>query len=51
MPAIWADELETNSKVRFNTFDPGPVLSGFRARIYTVVVAKDLPDTETVVPS
>lgn len=51
MAAIWADELETNTSVRFNTIDPGPVRSGFRARIYPGEVAKDQPAPETVVPA
>ncbi len=31
---IWADELETNTQVRVNTIDPGPVRTTLRARAY-----------------
>lgn len=51
MAEIWSDELETNTSVRFNTIDPGPVRSAFRARIYPGEVASEQPDAETVVPA
>lgn len=31
---ILADEMETNTRVRFNSFDPGPVATGMRAIAY-----------------
>lgn len=30
----WADELERNTHIRFNSLDPGPVATGLRARAY-----------------
>ncbi len=32
--AIWSDELETNTQIRFNSFDPGPVNSRLRDNAY-----------------
>jgi len=32
--AIWNDELETNTQIRFNSFDPGPVNSPLRDNAY-----------------
>jgi NAD(P)-dependent dehydrogenase (short-subunit alcohol dehydrogenase family) len=51
MVEIWADELETNTPIRFNTIDPGPIRSGFRARLYPGELAKDQPSAETIVPA
>lgn len=51
MAEIWADELEANTSVRFNTIDPGPVRSAFRARIYPGEVASEQPDADSVVPA
>jgi len=34
MMQVWADELETNTNVRFNTIDPGPVRTAMRAKAY-----------------
>ncbi len=31
---IWADELEQNTHIRFNSLDPGPVATGLRAQAY-----------------
>ncbi len=30
----WADELERNTRIRFNSLDPGPVATALRARAY-----------------
>lgn len=51
MVEIWADELETNTAVRLNTIDPGPVRSGFRTQLYPGELAKDQPSAEGVVPA
>lgn len=51
MVETWSDELETNTPVRLNTIDPGPVRSGFRARLYPGELAKDQPSPDSVVPA
>lgn len=47
---IWADELETNTPVRINTLDTGPVKSLLRARIFPGEDPADLPLADSVVP-
>lgn len=51
MMQIWADELENNTPVRFNTIDPGPVRSAFRTRLYPGELAKSQPSAEHVIPA
>ena len=48
---IWADELETNTPVRLNTLDPGPVKSLMRARFYPGEDPASLPAADSVVPA
>jgi len=47
---IWADELETNTAVRINTLDTGPVKSLLRARIFPGEDPASLPLANSVVP-
>lgn len=47
---IWADELETNTPVRINTLDTGPVKSLLRARIFPGENPASLPLANSVVP-
>ena len=47
---IWADELETNTPVRINTLDTGPVKSLLRARIFPGEDPASLPLADSVVP-
>jgi NAD(P)-dependent dehydrogenase (short-subunit alcohol dehydrogenase family) len=47
---IWADELETNTPVRINTLDTGPVKSLLRARIFPGENPASLPLADSVVP-
>lgn len=46
---IWADELETNTTVRMNTLDTGPVMSAFRARIFPGEDPSTVPTAESIV--
>ncbi|NOX91130.1 MAG: SDR family NAD(P)-dependent oxidoreductase [Gammaproteobacteria bacterium] len=46
-----ADELETNTAVRVNSIDPGPVRSRLRALAYPGENPNTLPDAETVIPA
>jgi len=48
---IWADELETNTSVRMNTLDTGPVRSSMRAKIYPGEDPSTVPAAESVVPA
>jgi len=48
---IWADELETNTSVRMNTLDTGPVRSVLRARIYPGEDPSTVPAAESIVPA
>jgi NAD(P)-dependent dehydrogenase (short-subunit alcohol dehydrogenase family) len=48
---IWADELETNTPVRINTLDTGPVKSLLRARIFPGENPASLPLADSVVPA
>lgn len=40
---IWADELESQGRVRVNTLDPGPVATDFFAQAYPAVDIHKLP--------
>jgi NAD(P)-dependent dehydrogenase (short-subunit alcohol dehydrogenase family) len=46
---IWSDELETNTSIRMNTLDTGPVRSALRAKIYPGEDPSTVPDAESVV--
>lgn len=48
---ILADELETNTAIRVNCIDPGPVRSRLRALAYPGEDPNSLPDAQTVVPA
>ncbi len=48
---IWADELETNTSIRMNTLDTGPVRSILRARFFPGEEPSSLPVAESVVPA
>ena len=48
---IWADELETNTSIRVNTLDTGPVKSLLRARIFPGEDSSKLPVADSVVPA
>jgi NAD(P)-dependent dehydrogenase (short-subunit alcohol dehydrogenase family) len=48
---IWSDELETNTSIRINTLDTGPVRSLLRARIFPGEDPGSVPEAETVVPA
>jgi len=48
---ILADELETNTTVRVNSIDPGPVRSRLRALAWPGEDPNTLPDAETVIPA
>jgi len=48
---ILADELETNTAIRVNSIDPGPVRSRLRALAYPGEDPNSLPDAETVIPT
>lgn len=45
------DELETNTRVRINCIDPGPVRSRLRALAYPGEDPNTLPDAQTVIPA
>lgn len=48
---IWADELESNTSIRMNTLDTGPVTSAFRARNYPGEDPSTVPTAESIVPA
>ncbi len=48
---IWSDELETNTPIRMNTLDTGPVRSLLRARIFPGEDPASVPAADTVVPA
>lgn len=48
---IWADELETNTNIRINTLDTGPVRSLLRARIFPGEDPATLSTADSVVPA
>lgn len=48
---IWADELRANSRIRFNTLDPGNVRTALRARAYPGEDPASLPLPEAVMPA
>lgn len=48
---VWADELETNTAIRFNTLDPGAVGTDMRSRNFPGVPLDDAPAPESVAPA
>lgn len=48
---IWADELETNTSIRFNTLDTGPVGTDMRSRTFPGELPTEVPPPEHVVPA
>jgi NAD(P)-dependent dehydrogenase (short-subunit alcohol dehydrogenase family) len=48
---IWADELDTNTNIRINTLDTGPVRSLLRARIFPGEDPATLSTADSVVPA
>lgn len=48
---LLADELMENTRVRVNTFDPGPVRTDFRARAYPGENPKQHPEPEAIMSS
>ena len=48
---VLADELETNTKIRVNSIDPGPVRTALRVRAYPGEDANEIPDPSSVVPA
>lgn len=48
---IWADEHRENSRVRFNSLDPGKVRTALRARAYPGEDPASLPLPDTVMPA
>lgn len=51
MSEIWADELENNTSIRFNTLDPGPVGTDMRSRNFPGELLTEVPPPEHVVPA
>lgn len=47
----WADELETNTKIRFNTLNPGPVATDMRMRTFPGETKNNLAQPEDVAPA
>ena len=47
---ILADELEENTNIRVNCFDPGPVRTKLRADIYPGEKPETIPAPETALP-
>lgn len=48
---IFADELETNTTIRFNSLDPGPVRSRLRALAFPGEDPNTLPTADQVIPA
>ncbi|WP_132971886.1 YciK family oxidoreductase [Thiogranum longum] len=46
---VLADEMETNTSVRFNSFDPGPVATGLRAIAYPGEAPGKVPGPDEVI--
>lgn len=49
MMQVWADETESNTKLRFNTIDPGAVRSAMRAKAYPGENPNHLPRPNDIV--
>lgn len=50
LSAMWAQELERFPKLRFNTFNPGPMASGVRLRGYPGDVIDKLASPDSITP-
>ncbi|WP_127477067.1 YciK family oxidoreductase [Sulfurivermis fontis] len=48
MMEIWADELETNTRIRVNSIDPGAVRTSMRAKAYPGEDPNNLPRPEEI---
>lgn len=48
---VWADELEANTSIRFNTLDPGAVATDLRARNFPGRPLEDAPPPAHVAPA
>lgn len=48
---VWAEELETNTDVRFNTLDPGPVRTDMRTRNFPGLPNDHAPEPGHVAPA
>lgn len=48
---VWAEELETNTSIRFNTLDPGAVGTDMRSRNFPGVPLDDAPAPDHVAPA
>jgi NAD(P)-dependent dehydrogenase (short-subunit alcohol dehydrogenase family) len=48
---VWADELEANTSIRFNTLDPGDVGTDMRSRNYPGLSLDDVPTPARVAPA
>jgi NAD(P)-dependent dehydrogenase (short-subunit alcohol dehydrogenase family) len=48
---IVADELETNTTVRANSFDPGPLRTNMRINTYPGENPQEMPDPDSVTPA
>ncbi len=48
---VWTAETRVNTSIRFNSFDPGPVRTKMRARLYPGELPDSRPDAERVVPA
>ncbi len=48
---VLADELETNTRIRVNSIDPGPVRTALRVRAFPGEDASEVPGPKSVVPA
>ncbi|HSH43190.1 MAG TPA: SDR family oxidoreductase, partial [Arenicellales bacterium] len=48
---VWADELEANTAIRFNTLDPGAVATDMRARNFPGLPLDSAPAPEAIAPA
>jgi len=51
MSEVWADELEVNSRIRFNTLDPGAVATDMHSRNFPGQNSDEVASPESVVPA
>ena len=49
MMQVLADEMETNTTVRFNSYDPGPVMTALRALAYPGEAPGKVPEPDEVI--
>lgn len=48
---VWADELEANTRIRFNTLDPGPVGTDMHSRNFPGQTSEEVVTPDSVVPA